>query len=305
MRGLAKYLLVTVLLLCGAGFTASAQFKSEAFSQSYNDDQNDPDSVDVMFSFKNYFRGIAHKEDVKIGVVFAGSTIFIGGEQIYNRQYWKLPLIYGGLAASVGAGFYFRDRYQKSLLTTENPTYQTLSTACFIGAGLGYWATHMDGMYNFNKDVPFQAGKATIYSLLLPGLGQAYNGEYWKIPVYYGIMIGGLHFYKLNVKNYERFRRIYNEATDPEVAYEGAISAETALYYRNYYRRMRDYSILVIGLGYLLQAIDANVFAYMHDFEVNDDMFVSVSPTLLSPEPVYALGASPRPGVGVSFGLTF
>ena len=35
--------------------------------------------------------------------------------------------------------------------------------------------------------------KAMIFSAALPGLGQAYNRQYWKIPIIYGAL-GGLSY---------------------------------------------------------------------------------------------------------------
>ena len=85
-------------------------------------------------------------------------------------------------------------------------------------------------------------GRATLFSLLCPGLGQAYNGEYWKIPIYITGMATAFYFYDTNNINYQRYRRIYKEATanDPENPYTGPISAETAVYYRDIYRQYRD-----------------------------------------------------------------
>ena len=82
---------------------ARAQFRDEAFTQNYND-QNDTtarDSTDAAFTFKEFFGGVSHKRDCRIGVLFAGSTVFVGTQQMYNKQYWKLPVIYGGMAAQV------------------------------------------------------------------------------------------------------------------------------------------------------------------------------------------------------------
>ena len=59
-----RYLCILFFLLAAAAFgpCAHAQFKEEAFSQNYNDDPDSPkDSTDVMFSFKEFFGGIAHK----------------------------------------------------------------------------------------------------------------------------------------------------------------------------------------------------------------------------------------------------
>lgn len=303
MRRLRAYLLVLIVIFLGTGLDAGAQFRSDAFQQNYNDDPTDTNSVDVMFSFKNYFRGISHKEEVKPGVVFAGSLLFIGGEQIYNRQYWKLPIIYGGLAATLGSGFYFNNVYKQSIGTEFEVRNKYISNACFIGAGIIYWATLMDGVYNMRKDEYPVAAKATLYSLLCPGLGQIYNGEAWKLPIYWGGMVAGLHYYNFYSTNYERFRRIYIEAGMPGST--SPIPEETALYYRDIYRRYRDYSILAVAAVYLLQIIDANVFAYMHNFEIDDNLALDVSPTVITPDTRLATINNGSPAIGLRLGFNF
>ncbi|MBP5566648.1 MAG: hypothetical protein J6X57_04065 [Bacteroidales bacterium] len=117
--------------------------------------------------------------------------------------------------------------------------------------------------------------------------------------------MGSIHFYVLNKTNYVRFRRIYREATSTETPYNGPIGAETALYYRNVYRRYRDYSVLAIAGFYLLQVIDANVFAYMHDFNIADDLTMSIDPVVLPTDSFYASGSGLNSALGVRFGITF
>ena len=296
MKTFRRILLMLGLSLLFAA-EASAQFKEDAFTQSYNDPSDSlnvkKDSTDTLFSFREYFGGVFHKRDARIGTLLAGSSVFIGGYQMYNRDYWKLPLIYGGLGAGIGMGINFKHRGMDQE-----------AKWCFAAAGLLYWGTFMDGAINYKRDIPNQPGKATIYSLLLPGLGQIYNGEAWKIPIYWGGLMGSIHFWRTNHKNYTRYRDIYKAASDPDIAYDGPVKAETAQYYRNVFRRYRDYSILATFAFYLLQVIDANVFAYMQDFQVSDDITFRMEPDLFVPDAGYAFSGMTS-GPALKFGLTF
>lgn len=318
MTKFLRYFLILILPLSSLSSNLRAQFKEEAFRQSYVDENDTTarDSTDAMFTFKEFFGGVSHKRDARIGVLFAGSTVFIGTGQIYNKQYWKLPFIYGGIGAGIGLGIGFRSQWNKS----GDDKYRNLSNWCFAGAGLVYWGALMDEVVNYKKDIYPQAGKATLYSVLLPGLGQAYNGEFWKIPIYYSCMLGSLHFLLTNNKNYLRYKWIHNMATAENSTYDGPVSAETALYYRNVFRRYRDYSIVALVGFYLLQVIDANVFSYMQDFDLSDNISLNISPAVITPETLYAsntyekafrtpgisYGANrPVDGFGLRIGFTF
>lgn len=315
-----KLLLASLTALFLGIFGAKAQniegmgndglFKGNAFSQSYLDTTKTystakKDTADVLFSFKEYFGGLGHKRSARIGVVAGGSTIFVGGMQIYNKDYWKLPIVYGGIGAGVGLGIYYNSQYKKSGYTDEN-SHKAMMWS-FIGAGLCYWGSFMDGVISYKPNDYPHPGKATLYSILLPGLGQIYNREYWKLPLYWGGMGVALSFYSDNKNNYIRFRDIYNEATTPGSGYDGPISADTAKYYRDVYRRYRDYSLLAVAAVYLLQIIDANVFSYMHNFEVDDNISLRINPTVILPESnSYAFApVASQTAIGMSVGLTF
>ncbi len=303
---ICRFLIIVAILVLACPGTR-AQFKRDAFTQNYSDLKDTTarkDSIDKMFSFKEFFRGVSHKQELLPGTLFAGSMLFIGSQQIYHKDYWKLPIIYGGLGATVGLGIHYRRNFNE----TGNEHSRNLSTAMFIGAGAIYWATLMDGVIRYPSGGRHpHPGKATLYSLLLPGLGQAYNGEYWKIPIYWGGLVASFHYYNLNNTNYLRYKRIYNEATDPESTTKPPISADAALYYRDVFRRWRDYSIVAILGVYLLQIIDANVFAYMQDFDVSDDLSMHIAPAVITPDTTYAMRHTPfaPTGYGLSVGFRF
>lgn len=333
-----KYLIVTVLCLVAFSQRSDAQFKEGAFTQNYNepgDTTSTSDSVAKLFSFKEFFGGLAHKNTIKIGTMFAGSVMFPGTAQIYNKDYWKLPIVYGSIGALAGTGGYYLHRYNKTKKVYDNFMSQKTAfetaygidypftapaldikakrtgTWLMVGAGLAYWGTLLDGITCYESDKEPDPGRATLYSALLPGLGQIYNGELFKVPIYWGCLLGSVYFLTTNNTNYIRFKRIHNEATnpDPEISSAVPISGETAKWYRDVYRRYRDYSIVATIAFYFLQVIDANVFAYMHDFEVNDDITMNVEPAVIAPDNAYALNPSTtfrgQNAVGLRIGFTF
>lgn len=304
---------IFTLILCFTGFAVdgNAQFKEEAFSQTYNDMADSTavaDTAEKLFSFKDWGGGLAHKHTIKVGTMFAGSVFAPGTAQIYNKDYWKLPIVYGGIGALAGTGGYYLHKYNK----TQEQSYKTTGTLLLAGAGLVYWGSLMDGVVCYQSDQKPLPGRATIYSALLPGLGQIYNGELFKVPIYWGGLLISGHLLANYNTNYKRFKRIHNDATstDPEISGNVPISAETAKWYRDVYRRYRDYSILATVAVYVLQVIDANVFAYMHDFEVTDDISMNIEPALISPYNEYAMnsGQMMNPSnnaVGMRVGIRF
>ena len=328
-----KYIFAFVAGLIGSASLSHAQFKEEAFQQTYNEPgtYSPADTTERLFSFKEYFGGLAHKNTIPIANMFAGAVVLPGTAQIYNKDYWKLPIVYGGIGAFAGTGGYYLHQYNKqkkaySSWEAAKTQYETdfgttypqaaplvdekfknTGTWLMAGAALMYWGTLLDGVISYESDKYPLAGRATLYSLLLPGLGQIYNGELYKVPIYWGGLLVSTHCLMLNNRNYKRFKRIHNEASnDPN--YSQAITAETAQWYRDVYRRYRDYSILATVLVYVLQVMDANVFAYMHDFEVSDNITMRVEPAVISPDMDYAFNSSYGTGqnaLGVRVGLKF
>ncbi len=309
-RRIRIYILAFIVFLTGFALDGNAQFKEEAFQQTYNEKGDSTavaDTADKLFSFKEWGRGLAHKQKIEFGKMFMVSVLDPGTDQIYNKDYWKLPIVYGGIGSLAGTGGYYLHRYNKSGNLSDKQT----GTWLLAGAGLVYWGSLMDGVISYESDIEPLPGRATLYSALLPGMGQIYNGELFKLPIYWGGLLISSHLLVKYNTNYKRFKRIHNQATstDPEVSGNVPISGETAKWYRDVYRRYRDYSIVATVLVYVLQIIDANVFAYMHDFEVTDDISMNIEPALISPYNEYAMHTGPispmNNAVGMRVGIRF
>jgi len=301
MRKVVLAIVTVAVLSVSASVSVHAQFRKEAFQQQYNNKTDSlamKDSVDKTVDFKEIFGGLAHKREMRIGTMFGTSLILVGASQIYNKEYWKLPIFYTGIAAGITSGIICGHNYN----VTGNEVFKQASTWSYVGAGIFYYASLMDGVVNYKADRKPHPGRATIYSILCPGLGQIYNREYWKVPIYVGGLVGSTYFFVINNTNFIRYRDIYREANEP--GYSGPITADQAKYYRDEYRRYRDYSLLAIGLFYLLQVIDPNVFAYMNDFEVSNDLSMKMSPTVIMPDE-HCFATNMTPATGLSFKLRF
>jgi hypothetical protein len=127
--------------------------------------------------------------------------------------------------------------------------------------------------------------KAAFYSAVLPGLGQAYNKKYWKIPIVYGALGSGIYFYQSNNTNFNRARTAFklriNEKPDEFDGLNGNIflSEDALISAQKSYKKDRDLSLLVtIGL-YVLQIVEASVNAHL--LQHNVDSNLSVSPSII------------------------
>lgn len=160
---------------------------------------------------------------------------------------------------------------------------------------------------------PHSAKKATIMSACLPGLGQIYNGKWWKVPIVYA-GLGGLGYLVYN--NYYEYRsylHAYEFKTgdlpdgvtlnehETDLANRYADS-QLQTYKESYRRDFEFYTILTIA-WYGLNILDACVDGHLYTYDISDDLSLSIDPYLRPIEqpimmPQYAQ-------VGLSFKLNF
>jgi hypothetical protein len=124
-----------------------------------------------------------------------------------------------------------------------------------------------------NEYDPLAPSKAAFYSAVVPGLGQAYNKKYWKIPIIYVGIGTGIYFYNQNTKDYNRFRDAYKRrlAGFQDDEFQG-ISDDRLIDAQKTASRNRDVSIIVSIAFYLLNIIDANVDAHLRQYNISDDL---------------------------------
>lgn len=249
------------------------------------------------------------KDTLTLGGVWRRSLIMPSYGQFFNRQYWKVPIVLGGIGGlAYGA---YADRGNRGWY--------------IAGAGLVYWASLLDAAAFYRYDrVVHSPSKAAIYSTLLPGLGQAYNQKYWKLPLIYGGFLGLGYLIQSRHFRLNLFGGAYNITNQldevkramaslppesPEYAEKQAqaadlerqiepqfrgLSADRLRSYKDTYRRDRDYYIILACLWYGLNIIDAVVDAHLFTYDISNDLSFGWSPY-----------AERREGSSVTAGVSF
>ena len=150
--------------------------------------------------------------------------------------------------------------------------------------------------------------KATLYSMILPGLGQAYNKKYWKIPVIYAGFGVFDYFIRFNNNEYKEWGEAYVYALENPDGSDEPINDYYEKYgydpnilrdQKDYYRRNRDLTYILAGLWYLINVVDAAVDAHLMTWEVNEDLSIRVEPEFY--QPMYGY----KPSGGIKLSLKF
>lgn len=126
---------------------------------------------------------------------------------------------------------------------------------------------------------------ATIASAIIPGLGQAYNKKYWKIPIIWG---GGLALYAVfdyNNTLYHQFKLASEQLSKEGSTSNPDLSSKNSDYlnhYREKYRRNTELTIIYMGVFYVANIIDALVDAHLLDYDVGDDLALHWEPKIIT-----------------------
>ena len=129
----------------------------------------------------------------------------------------------------------------------------------------------------------FNRKKATKLSAIMPGLGQVYNKQYWKLPVIYGgyAVIG--HYIKFNNDMYHEFKNALTYEIDDNISTTNPFpnfSRNSLERNMDFWRRNRDMLIIFTGVYYLLNIVDAHIFAHLNEFDTNSDLSIKIEPNI-------------------------
>jgi len=156
------------------------------------------------------------------------------------------------------------------------PTSGNLADTTFVGNRT------VEEIESYAKN--YDPRKAMLYAAIIPGMGQAYNKKYWKMPLVYGgfgALVYGANFYHglyLGFKS-DLFTLINDPTSGGGLSPDGLTTDQL----RNVVdrtRRERDFFIILTGFFYILQMVDAHVDAHLKEFDLNPKLQLTIEPTM-------------------------
>ncbi len=130
--------------------------------------------------------------------------------------------------------------------------------------------------------------KAILFSAVIPGLGQIYNGKIWKVPILIGGEGAAIYSYNYYQNRYKKVLNFLRDSVDNQFVYEvygRPLSGYNLERARDFYRKYRDYSMLFIVGIYVLNIVDALVDAHFFEYDISDDLSLNFQPLYIATEP--------------------
>jgi len=167
----------------------------------------------------------------------------------------------------------------------------------FFATGFSAYSqkSETDSIKTSKPKVEHSPRKATIYSAVLPGLGQIYNRKYWKVPIVYGGFATFGYFINFNNAEYIKYKQAYSDVIDDDPNTNSFLYLKNITSYqlqpdrranltealrnqKDYWRRNRDLVVIFTTAFYALNIIDASVDANFFDFDISDDLTINWTP---------------------------
>jgi hypothetical protein len=111
-------------------------------------------------------------------------------------------------------------------------------------------------------------GLALLFSAVVPGAGQVYNGSYWKVPIMFGL---GYYFASRWVSNNNKYRDYRDQYAESLLSGSGN---SRFFQLREFYRDQRDEFAWYFAILYFVNLVDAYVDASLYDFDVGPDLSI-------------------------------
>ena len=123
--------------------------------------------------------------------------------------------------------------------------------------------------------------KAGLYAALVPGLGQIYNRQYWKLPIVYGGLSVAGYFIVKNTQEFSKLRKAYIGRINnpyPTDEYVKVYTDDQLRQLQDDQTRVVNLTVLFSSLAYFMQVLDAVTSAHLRNFDISRDISLQMKP---------------------------
>jgi hypothetical protein len=179
---------------------------------------------------------------------------------------------------------------------SKNPIVAFLLAILFLTTGFSAFSQESvkDSTQIVEPKAVHSPRKATIYSAVLPGLGQIYNRKYWKVPLVFGGFATLGYFINFNNDQYATYKQAYSDIIDNDPLTNSHLDlkvnpllllperkanfTEALRRQKDYWRRNRDLVVIGTVVFYAVTIIDASVDAHFFNFDIGEDLTFNWTP---------------------------
>ncbi len=173
-------------------------------------------------------RGRLFSDSMSLSKVCWTTAVLPGYGQIYNKQYWKLPILYGTLGAGIGLFIHENNTYRPLKRAYDemvdrglgrSPAFETIQERMirsntrrqlYLGGAVASYLYFIgDAAVSYATNDVSDVKKATTLACICPGAGQIYNKSYWKVPFVVGGFAAMIYCIDWNNRGYQRFKTAY------------------------------------------------------------------------------------------------
>jgi hypothetical protein len=122
--------------------------------------------------------------------------------------------------------------------------------------------------------------KAMLMSAIIPGAGQIYNkkGWAWRLPLCYGAYGGTIYYFSTSKKSYNYYYDIVKNYNTDKAYTNPKVTKSLAQTNLIKTRQQVEYAVLGMMIAHVYCIADAFVTAHLNQFDMDDNINLSVSP---------------------------
>ncbi len=122
-------------------------------------------------------------------------------------------------------------------------------------------------------------GRAILYGMLIPGGGQIYNKDYWKVPLALAAEGAGIATFIYFRSQFNGFDNAYRETVegDSSASFRGVSGVSSLYNFRNRFQKTSEQAGVAMIVIHILVAVESYIDRHLSVFDIDEDLSINYS----------------------------